>query len=173
MSRVACAVLALLSFVALLIVQGNLPWAEREQSGFGATSRETVRTWEAEQSGSAFGFSGSDRRGWYEGGWEDEDRNAVTQLQIGAPVLVAGTVLLLVGTILSFTSRGAQGAIVTLVGGILAAAGTLLYYLAAQDLLDNGATWMVGFYLGLTAAVLGLAGGVVGLAAGNMRGAAN
>jgi len=173
MSRTACAVLALLAFVALLIVRGNLPWAEREQSGFGATAKETLHTWDAEESGSAFGVSGSDRRGYYDGGWDDEDQNAVTQLQIGAPALVAGTVLLLVGTILSFTSRGSQGAIVTLVGGILAAAGTLLYYLAAQDLLDNDATWLVGFYLALTAAILGLAGGVVGLAAGNMRGAAN
>ena len=173
MSRVACAVLALLAFVALLIVQGNLPWAEREQSGFGASSTATIRTWDLEASGSAFGFSGSDTRSWYDDGWDDEDRNAVTQLQIAAPALVAGTVLLLVGTILSFTSQGSQGAIITLVGGILAAAGTLLYYLASQDLLDNDATWMVGFYLGLTATILGLAGGVVGLAGGNLRAAGN
>ena len=173
MSRTACAVLALLAFVALLIVQANLPWAEREQSGFGATSTGTVRTWDFKAEGSAFGVSGSDTRGYYDGDWDDEDQNAVTQLQIGAPALVAGTVLLLVGTILSFTSRGSQGAIITLVGGILAAAGTLLYYLASQDLFDSDATLMVGFYLGLTATILGLAGGVVGLAAGNLRGASN
>ncbi|HUR25082.1 MAG TPA: hypothetical protein VM327_03590 [Candidatus Thermoplasmatota archaeon] len=173
MSRTACAVLALLAFVALLVVQFNLPWANHEESGFGATAEATVRTWDLKGSGSFGGFSGSDTKGWYDGGWDDEDKNAVTQLQIAAPALVAATVLLLVGTILSFTSRGSQGAIITLVGAILAAAATLLYFLASQDLLDNEATWLVGFYLGLTATILGLAGGVVGLAAGNMRGAAN
>lgn len=173
MSRVACAVLALLAFVALLIVQANLPWATREDSGFGAEAEATVRTWDFKATGSFGGFSGSDTRGWYEGDWEDEDKNAVTQLQIGAPALVAATVLLLVGTLLAFTSRGSQGAIIALVGGILAAAGTLLYFLASQDLLDNEATWLVGFYLGLTATILGLAAGVVGLAAGTLRGMGN
>lgn len=170
MSRTACAVLALLAFVALLIVQGNLPWASHEQAAFGATSEETVRTWDAKQTDSFGTASGSETKGWYDDGWEDQDKNAVTQLQIGAPALVAGTVLLLFGTILSFTSRGSQGAILTLVGGILAAAGTLLYYLASQDLLDSAATLMVGFYLALTATILGLAGGIVGLVGGNMRG---
>ena len=165
--------LALLAFVALLIVQFNLPWADREESGFGATAQITVRTWDLEATGGFQGFSGTDTKGWYEGDWDDEDENAVMQLQIGAPALVAGTVLLLVGTILSFTSRGSQGPILALVGGILAAAGTLLYFLASQDLLDNEATWMVGFYLGLTATILGLAGGVVGLAGGNLRGSGN
>ncbi|MHB1262432.1 MAG: hypothetical protein ACYC2H_12035 [Thermoplasmatota archaeon] len=173
MSRVATAVLALLAFVALMIVQANLPWGNREESGFGATSEITVRTWDLKASGSAFGFSGTESRGWYDGGWDGEDKNAVMQLQIGAPLLVAAAALLLVGTILAFTGRGSQGAIVTLVGGVLAAGGTLLFFLATQDLLDNEAAWLAGFYLGLGATILGLAGGVVGLATGNMRGSTN
>lgn len=173
MSRTATAVLALLAFVALMIVQANLPWGNREESGFGATSEVTVRTWDLEASGSAFGFSGSDRRGWYDGGWDDEDKNAVMQLQIGAPLLVGAAALLLVGSILAFTGRGAPGAIVTLVGGLLAAGGTLLFFLATQDLLDSEASWLAGFYLGLAGAILGIAGGVVGLAAGNTRGSTN
>lgn len=171
MSRVACAVLALLAFVALLIVQANLPWADREESGFGATSKLTIRTWDAEAEGSAFGFSGSDSRGWYDDGWEDEDRNAVTQLQIAAPLLVAAAVLLLVGTILSFTNG--PGPLVTLVGGVLAAGGTVLYFLAAQDLLDSDATWMAAFYLAVTGTILGVAGGAFGMASGNLSDSTN
>jgi lipopolysaccharide export LptBFGC system permease protein LptF len=171
MSRVASAILALLAFVALLIVQFNLPWAHREdESGF-ASAEITVRTWDLEATGSAFGFTGTDTKGWYDGGWDDEQENAVTQMQIAAPLLVAASVLLLVGAVLSFT-RG-PGSLVALVGGVLAAAATLLYFLASQDLLDNGATWLAGFYLGLAGTILGLAGGVVGLAVGNMRGSAS
>jgi hypothetical protein len=173
MSRVVCAVLALLGFVALAVVQANLPWAEREESGFGATAKETVRTWSDERSGSFSFFgdesSGSETNGWYEDGWDDEDENAVMQVRIAIPLLLAGAVLLLVGTILCFTGRGPAGSILTLVGGILAAASVLLYFLASQDLLDNKATWMVGFYVALGGALLGIVGGVIGLAGGNMR----
>jgi xanthosine utilization system XapX-like protein len=173
MSRVVCAVLALLGLVAVLIVQANLPWADREESGFGATSHATIRTWDLKAEGSAFGFSGSDTKGWYDDGWDDEDKNAVTQLQIAAPLVISSAALFLVGTILSFAMRGPSGPIVTLMGGILAAAGTLLFYLASQDLLDNEATWQAGLWLGVTGAVLGVAGGAFGLASGNMRASAN
>lgn len=167
MSRVASAILALLAFVALLIVQFNLPWANREESGGGASSEITVRTWEMEATGSFFGFSGSESKGWYEGGWEDEQKNAVMQMQIASPLLVAAAVLLLVGGILAFT-RG-PGALVALIGGVLAAAGTLLAFMASQDLLDSEATWMAGLYLGIIGAVLGVAGGAFGMASSNMR----
>jgi hypothetical protein len=173
MSRVACAVLALLAFVALLIVQANLPWADREESGFGASAKATIRTWDLHSEGSFFGASGSDSKGWYDDGWNDSQQNAVMQLQIAAPLLLASAVILLVGAILSFAARGSAGSIVTLIGGVLAGAAVLLFFLASQDLLDNKATWMAGFYVGLGGAILGLVGGVIGLAGGNMRGSSN
>jgi hypothetical protein len=149
MSRVACAVLALLAFVAIAVVQANLPWAEHEQSAFGGTEKGTVRTWSAESevAFTAFGAESSDSEtsGWYDGGWEDEDM------------------------ILCFTGRGPAGAILTVVGGVMAAAAVLLYYLASQDFFDNDSTWMAGFYVALVGAVFGVAGGVIGLAGGNLR----
>ena len=174
MSRVVCAVLALLALVAVLIVQANLPWAEREESGFGADAAETVRTWDWNRDTSFGGtVSGSETRGWYDDGWDDEDKNAVTQLQIAAPLVIGSAALFLVGTILCFAVRGPSGPIVSLIGGLLAAAGSLLFYLASQDLLDNEATWQAGLWLGATGAILGVAGGAFGLASGNLRASAN
>ena len=165
MSKLACAVLGLVAFVALLLVQGNLPWG-KETDGDG-----TAHTWGQTESGSAFGgfFSYSSARSWYDGGWDDEDRNAVNQLQVASPILVAGTVLLLVGSLLAFTGEGATGAIVTILGGLGAAAGTLLYFLAIQDLYDNGVSWQTAFYLAFVGSLLGVAGGVLGLVGANTR----
>jgi hypothetical protein len=166
MSKLACAVLGLVAFVALLLVQGNLPWAEETDGD------ATAHTWGQTESGSNFLFSYSSAKSWYDGGWGDEDQNAVNQLQVATPVLVAGTVLLLVGSLLAFTGEGATGATLTLVGGLGAAAGTLLYFLAFQDLYDNGVTWQAAFYLAFIGSLLGVAGGVVGLVGANTRRAA-
>jgi hypothetical protein len=163
MRNLATAVLGLLAFLALLFVQGNVPWAT-EGSGDG-----TVHTWGETQSGSNFLFSYSSARGWYEGGWADADQNAVTQFQVAAALVVLATAVLLIGCLLAFGGDGPQGSIVTLVGGLLASAGTLMFYLATLDLYDNDASWQVGFYFAFAASLLGVAGGVLGLAAGNLR----
>lgn len=168
MSRLACAILALVGFVALLVVQFNVPWANQHASGFGGSADRTARTWGESDSGSYFGFSGSNQKGWYDSGWSDQDRNAVNQLQVAAPLVVAGTILLLVGAILSF-GPGAPGPIVTLIGGLVAVGGAVLYFLAIQDLFNNNQAWQTGFYFAVIGAVLGLVGGVIGLAAGNRR----
>jgi hypothetical protein len=163
MSKLACAVLGLVAFVALLLVQGNLPWAEETDGD------ATAHTWGQTESGSNFIFSYSSAKSWYDGGWDGEDQNAVNQLQVASPILVGGTVLLLVGSLLAFTAPGAPGPIVTTLGGLGAAAGTLLYFLAIQDLYDNNVAWQAAFYLALIGSLLGVAGGVIGLAAGNRR----
>jgi hypothetical protein len=166
MTRLACAVLALVAVVALAIVQTNIPWADQNSNG----SHTTARTWDRTSDNNFFGFSSHDSKGWYDSGWSDQDKNAVNQLQLAAPLVLAGAVLLLVGSLLAFTAPGTAGAIVSLVGGLCAAGGTLLYFLAIQDLFNNSQTWQGGFYLGVAGAVLGVAGGVIGLAAGNRRG---
>jgi len=170
MSRLACAILALVGFVALLVVQFNVPWANQHASGFGGSADQTARTWGKSDSGSAFfgSYSGSTYQGWYDGGWSDSDKNAVNQLQVAAPLVVAGTVLLLIGAILSF-GPGPAGPIVALVGGLCAVGGTVLYFLAIQDLFNNNQAWQTGFYLAIIGSVLGLVGGVVGMAMGNRR----
>lgn len=165
MSKLACAILALVGFVALLVVQTNVPWADSNGGG----SKETARTWRRTSDSNFLGFSSSNSKGWYDSGWNDSDKNAVNQLQVAAPLVLAGLLLLLVGAILSFSAPGGGGPIITLVGGLVAAAGTVLYFLAIQDLFNNNQTWQTGFYLAVAGTVLGLAGGVVGMAAGNRR----
>lgn len=171
MSRVACGILALLAFVALLVVQFNVPWGSTHASGFGASADRTARTWGEDQSGSAFGFSGSDSKGWYDGDWDDEDQNAVNQLRVAAPLLLGGMVVLLAGAIMALAMPGATGAIVSLIGAVVTAASAALYYIAIDDLYDNGPTWEVGFYVAIGGVVLGLVGGVVGLLGRNTAGA--
>jgi hypothetical protein len=165
MSRLAAAVLALVGAVALLVVQTNVPWAERSSGN----EQTTARTWGETSSGNGFLFSYSGAKGWYDSGWSDQDRNAVQQLQIAAPLLLAGLALLLVGSVLAFSGPGSSGAGVALVGGLVAAGATVLYYLAIQDLFDNNASWQGGFTLAIAGCVLGLAGGVVGMATGSRR----
>lgn len=162
MANLAAAILAVLAFVGLLLLQSNVPWGN-EGDGDG-----TVRTWSEAESG-GFLFSYSNTRGWYDGGWEDSDQNAVAQLQVAAPLLAAATVLVLVGAILAFGPNGYSGSIVALVGALLAAAATLLYYLGTLDLYNNDVSWQPGLTIALVASVLGLAGGLFGMASGNVR----
>jgi hypothetical protein len=171
MSRVACGVLALLAFVALLVVQFNVPFGNVHASGVGASADRTARTWGEDQSNSAFGFSNSHSKSWYDGGWDDDEQNAVDQLRVAAPLLVAGAILLLVGAILALAMPGTMGAIVALIGAVVTAAAAALYYLAIDDLYNQDATWQVGFYVTIGGAVLGLVGGVVGLLGRNTAGA--
>jgi hypothetical protein len=165
MSKLACAILALVGFVALLVVQTNVTWGDTDSGG----SHKQARTWGQTTSGGGFLFAYSGSQSWYDSGWSSQDKNAVNQLQVAAPLVLAGLLLLLVGAILSFTAPGAGGPITTLIGGLLTAAGTVLYFLAIQDLYNNNQTWQTGFYLAVAGTVLGLAGGVVGMAAGNRR----
>lgn len=169
MSRLACGVLALLAFVALLVVQFNVPWANVHQSGFGASTDQTARTWGEDSSGSAFGFSGHDSKNWFDGGWDDSQQDAVNQLRVAAPLLLAGAVVLLLGAILALALPGGTGAIVTLIGAVVAAGSAALYYIAIGDLYDNNASWQVGFFVAAGGAVLGLVGGVLGLLGGSTR----
>src|ERR1041385_5543003 len=146
MSRLACGVLALLAFVALLVVQFNVPWANAHQSGFGASSDQTARTWGQDSSGSAFGFSGHDSKNGCDGGWHDSQQGAVHQLRVAAPLLVGGAVILLLGAILALAMPGGTGAIVSLIGAVVAAAAAALYYVAIDDLYNDQASWQVGFF---------------------------
>lgn len=159
----------MLAFVALLVIQFNVPWGTTEASGFGASSERTARTWGEDQSASAFGFSGSDSRGWFDGGWEDDEQNAVNQLRFAAPLLMAAAIVLLVGSILALAMPGGSGAIVALIGAVLAAGAAAMYYIAIDDLYNTDVAWQVGFFVAIGGAVLGLAGGVVGLLGGATR----
>jgi hypothetical protein len=169
MSRVACGVLALFAFVPLLVVQFNVPWGTVEAGGSFGSAERTARTWGEDQSASAFGFSGSDSKGWYEGDWEDEEQNAVNQLRIAAPLLAAGAVAVLVGAVLALAMPGGSGPIVTLVGGVLTGAAAAMYFVAIDDLYNADAAWDVGFYVTVGGAVVALVGGVVGLIGGARR----
>jgi hypothetical protein len=168
MTRVACFVLALLAFVALLVIQFNVPWGSEKAGGSAFGSDRTARTWGEDTTSRAFGFSGSDSKSWYDGGWEDDEQSAVNQLRVAAPVLAAGALLLLVGGILALGAAGGSGPIIALIGGVLAAGGSAMYYIAIDDLY-GGATWEVGFYVAIGGAVLGLVGGVLGLLGGTAR----
>ena len=161
MKQTATAILGLLAFVALALVQSNLAWATDEEGG----EDRTARTWGETASGGFGFFSYSENRGWYDGGWDDEDKSAVGQLQVAAPLFLAGAVVLLAGSLLAFRGDTPGASITALVGGILAAAGTLLYFIAIQDLYGSGAALQPGFFLAFTGCLLGVAGGVIGLAA--------
>jgi hypothetical protein len=168
MNRVACGVLALLAFVALLVVQFNVPWASSHASSGLASSDTTARTWGQDQTGSAFGFSGHDSKNWFDGGWDDSQQDAVNQLRVAGPLLAGGALLLLVGAILALAMPTGTGPIVTLIGAVVTGAATALYYIALDDLFSEP-TWEVGFFVTLGGAVLGLVGGVLGLLGGTAR----
>lgn len=164
MNQTATAILGLLAFVALALVQSNLAWATDQEGG----EERTARTWGETSSGGFGFFSYSENRGWYDGGWDDDAKAAVGQLQVAAPLLLAGTVVLLAGSLLAFRGDSPAASITTLVGGVLAAAGTLLYFIAIGDLYGGGPAWQAGFFLAFTGCLLGVAGGVIGLAARNL-----
>lgn len=172
MNRLAAPILAILAFVALVVLQFGVPWGQVRQEMGGGFGERTLTTWQDEQSGGFEGFTAGERKGWYEGDWADGDQSAVDKIRIAIPLLIGGTVLLLVGAILAFTGRGSSAAIVNILGTALAIVGSVLFCIAAEDLLDGQQDWLVGFYFAIAGCVLGLAAAIVGFASGSPMGRA-
>lgn len=173
MSRMLVAVLGVLAAVALVVVQ-FLPWGGTEDFGF----RMDAYTWKAEMSGEFGGFDFSNKENWYTGDFEGEgdegmeiDDSDLLKVRIAIPLLSAGLLLAAVAGLLAFMSRG-PAALLLLIGGILAAAGTVLFALAVDHMFDSDQDWGAAFYIAIAASAMALIGGIVGLAGGN-RGASS
>lgn len=167
--RLTAGILALLATVCMILVQ-FLPWASQSMDGFGASSKTSAYTWEAQSKGSAFGFSGSDSTGWYSGDWDDADdeqRNAVAQLRIAIPLLLVGLIVVAIGALLFFVMGGSSAAIVTTVAALVCIAGTWLFAHGVDRLFSSDQGWAASFYLAIAASALALLGGVLGLVGGN------
>lgn len=168
MSRTLVAVLATLAALALVLVQ-FLPWGGVSGSVFGASFSGDANTWTMETSGSGFGSDFSDKENWYTGDFEDaeeddeEFRTYLMQVRIAIPFVIAGLLLSAVAAILAFMARG-PSALLLLVGGIAATAGTILFAIAVDGMFDSDQDWGPSFYLGIVASALALIGGIVGLA---------
>ena len=171
--RTAAAIVGILGALCLALVQ-FLPWGGVEESGGGFTVSGKAYTWRMESSGSgSFGgfgeFSESDSTNWYsdEAHDGDDDQDAhVLKVRIAIPLLLAGLLLGALGGLLGFVSRGAAAGILLLVGGVLAAAGTILFAMAVDGLFDSEQDWGASFYLAIAASALGLVAGVLALAPG-------
>jgi hypothetical protein len=177
--RTPAAVLGVLGAVALVLVQ-FFAWGGISTEGgsafgfdFPGTSVDAY-TWKmkAEAGGN------TEKESWYSSDLEAEDddedsdeHNAnLLKIRIAIPLLMAGLVLAAVGGLLGFLARGPYG-ILLLVGGILAAIGTVLFALGVDGFFDSDQDWGPSFYLAIVACAVTLVGGVLGLVGGR-RGAA-
>lgn len=168
MSRTITAVLALLAFVALLLVQ-FMPWSNQHASGFGATADSTAFTWGKQDTANSYFWTGGQTKSWYDSDWNSDQQNAVDQIRIAIPLLTVATILLLVGSLIAFSDSWTGGAILSLVGALVGAGAAWLFSVAINDLYNGNQVWQTSFYLAIGGTVLGLAAGIVGLATGNRR----
>ena len=172
MSRTLVAVLGVLSAIALIVVQ-FLPWGGVDQMGFNMDAY----TWKMELAGEFGGFDFSDQESWYSDEIDNQDEGDqaaddadIMKIRFAIPLLGAGLLLAAVAALLGFLSRG-PAALLLLIGGILAAIGTVLFALAVDSIFDSDQDWGASFYLSIAAAAMALVGGIVGLAGG--RGSSN
>lgn len=160
--KLAAALTAAVGALCLLLVQ-FLPWASLSFSGFGAESEVEVSTWKATSSGSFGGFSGDESHGWYS---EDaDDADGVGQIRTAIPFLLAGLVVTAIGAVLGF-GRG-PGAVVMLVGGLVALVGLVLFAMGTDAFYDSEQDWGASFYLAIAGTTLAILGGVLGLMTSN------
>src|SRR5205085_3585098 len=98
MSRTITATLALIAFVALLLVQ-FVPWSNQHANGgfFGSADR-TAFTWGQQDSANGYFWTGGQTKSWYDSGWDSGSQNAVDQIRIAIPLLTVATILILVGS---------------------------------------------------------------------------
>jgi hypothetical protein len=111
---------------------------------------------------------------WYSDEMEDDDEGddddpGLTQIRFGIPFLLAGLVVTALGSILALAARGGSGAIVLLVGGLLAAAGTTLFILGVSQMFDGAQEWEASYYLAIAGSAVAVLGGVVGLVGQNRQ----
>lgn len=171
--RTAAAIVGIIGALCLVFVQ-FLPWGGVEGSGGGFTFRSEAYTWRMESSGSgSFGgfgeFGGSDKVNWYSDeahDGEDEQDADVLKVRIAIPLLLVGLLLGALGGLLGFLARGPAAGVLLLVGGVLAAAGTVLFAIAVDGLFDSEQDWGASFYLAIAGSALGLVAGVLALAPG-------
>lgn len=167
--RLLPAILGLLAFVALVLPLFNLTWAYVRQAGGGPGgyyAEHAVDTWQDHMSAGFAGYSGGQSKGWFEGDHGNGSGAAVAQLRIAAPLLVAAVVLALLGGVVGLVVPSRAGSIVLLAAFACALAATLLYSIAAQDLLDGQQKWGAGIWWAGAGCVLALAAAVAGLAQG-------
>lgn len=151
--------------VAFILVQ-FMPWGGVSGSVFGATFSGDAYTWHMEASGSGFGASGSDKTSWYDDEADDdaEDTEHIANIRIAIPLLLGALVLLAVGALLAFVTRGAAAGALMLVGAVAGTIGTILFAIAVDGLFDSDQDWGAAFFLAIGGSALGLASGVLGLA---------
>lgn len=162
--RTTASTLGIIGAVCLVLVQ-FMSWGGVSGSFFGATYDVDAYTWHMEASGDSSFGSGSDKTNWYA---DDDERDEeadgeVAQIRLAIPLLLVGLVLAALGGILGFSHRGGPIGFLLLIGGILAAVGTIMFALAVDSLFDSDQDWGASFYLALLASTLILVGGVLAL----------
>ncbi len=176
--KTTSSVLAGLAVILLVLVQ-FLPWATFETSssseggsfggfdfpGFDFDFQAWAHTWGVEQEVNGQ----SSDEGWYDNDFDDTD--GIGQIRTAIPMLLAATVVVFAGALLSATIKGAAGPITTLAGGVLLVIATVLFATGVNTAWDDvGFDWHVSFYFAITACLLVIAGGVMALIAGNHAG---
>jgi hypothetical protein len=173
--KTTAAALAGLAVLAMIVVQ-FVPWASFQQSsssgggnfggfsfpGFSFDVKVTSNTWNAKTTVNGE----TDTTSWYDGDLSDTD--GVGLLRAAIPVLLAGALALLVGTLLAAARGGTAGSVVCLAAGVLLAVGTTLFIVGTHQFYDDADfTWGGSFYVAIVACLLAIAGGVLGLVDGN------
>lgn len=155
-----------LAVVCFVIVQ-FVPWGGQENSAFGASAKREASTWRYEESGSAFGASGSEAANWYSDEIDDFDLDAqaVDQVRTAIPLLLGGLLVAGVGVLVTLASRSGAGPIVLTAGAVLLIAGTFFFAMGVDSLFDSDQDWDVGFILAIVGSGLALIGGVLTLVA--------
>lgn len=173
--KTTSAALAGVAVLAMIVVQ-FAPWAEFETSGssgggsfggfdfpgFDFDMTLTSFTWGAESTVNGQ----SEHTSWYDGDMDDSD--GIGALRTAIPVLLVGSIVVLVGALLAAARPGSAGPVLTLAGGVLLAIGTTLFAIGTDSFYDTADyAWGASFYLAIVATALALGGGILALMAGN------
>lgn len=161
--KLAAAFTAVAGAVCLLLVQ-FVPWGGIETSGgsiFGFTfsgADVDSYTWHLQANGND--------EGWYSNDFDDSD--GVGQIRAAIPLLLTGLVVTVLGAVLLFGRMGPAG-IVTLIGGLIAAVGLVLFATGTNAFYDGEHDWAAAFYLAIVGTAVVLLSGVMSLMADNTR----
>lgn len=171
--------------VLLMIAVQFLPWLTVERSGtnpgfqgFGvnvpSTDYETTtdaNTWDVDVTTTTNGGNEqTSDKGWYDNDWDDSD--GIGTMRTGIPMLAAASLVVLVGAVLAMLGSRA-GNVVTLVGGVLLVAATVVFAIGLNVFFDDVAyDWSLSFYFAIAACACALGSSVTGFLATQRTGTA-